>query len=92
MARRKNMSKMSEIMTVDQLMKELSALSQNGQGNDYIVLSKDEEGNGFSFLTSDSFYSDGYMSPDGEFISEEDFAEYGYNEEECSKVVCLWPL
>lgn len=59
-------------MTIDQLIKELKLLQKKNKGKD-IVLSRDEEGNGFSYLFSVEVHKDKIILWPGEPVRDNDF-------------------
>lgn len=74
--------------TVDELIEILQGLSHNGMGKVNIILSKDEEGNGYHHL-------DGYSTGRGEGVWDVEY--YDSQDEEFEEsdgdfpVVVLWP-
>jgi len=80
-------------ITVKQLIEGLKEFPQDA----IVVLSKDGEGNSFSPIPDDGFYSTGKYSPDstwsGEFTSDESIKEDedAYVAENAQDCVVLWP-
>ena len=69
------------VMTIDELIVELTKLSNAGHGKDYVVTSKDAEGNGFNAVHKCCVTTGRFDPNEDAWASDEDIQENGNDEE-----------